>query len=96
MWLNKKVSGDGEYGLHHHKACFCENGRKGKQKKTAAKKKMKEFYETTNTICTKSTRFVYKIGTKCNGHDLRYLPSPPNFISFTYKWGIPRILSKIV
>ena len=45
-WLNKNVSGDGEYALHHHEDCFCENGEKGKQKKKAANKKRKEFYET--------------------------------------------------
>ena len=45
-WLNKNVSGDGEYALHHHEACFCKNGGKGKQKKAAANKKRKEFYET--------------------------------------------------
>ena len=42
----KNVSGDGEYALHHHETCFCENGEKGKQKKAAANKKRKEFYET--------------------------------------------------
>ena len=45
-WLNKNVSGDGEYALHHYETCFCEYGGKGKQKKAAANKKRKEFYET--------------------------------------------------
>ena len=45
-WINKNVSGDGEYALHHHETCFCRNGGKGKQLKTAAHKKRKEFYKT--------------------------------------------------
>ena len=45
-WLAKNVSGDGEYRLHHQETCLCENGKKGKEKKAAANKKRKEFYET--------------------------------------------------
>ena len=36
--LEKNVSGDAEYGLHHYESCTCENGVIGKQKKAAANK----------------------------------------------------------
>ena len=45
-WLNENVSGDGEYALHHQETCLCDNGKIGKDKKAAANKKRKEFYQT--------------------------------------------------
>ena len=44
--LNENVSGDGEYALHHQETCLCDNGKIGKDKKAAANKKRKEFYQT--------------------------------------------------
>ena len=52
-WLVKNVSGDGEYALHHQETCICENGNIGKDKKAAANKKRKEFYETKEGIAKK-------------------------------------------
>ena len=46
QWLAENVSGDGEYALHHQETCVCENGKIGKDKKAAANKKRKEFYQT--------------------------------------------------
>ena len=31
---------------HHQKTCHCENGKIGKEKRAAANKKRKEFYQT--------------------------------------------------
>ena len=45
-WLTENVSGDGEYALHHEESCDCEYGKMGKEKKAAANKKRKEYYET--------------------------------------------------
>ena len=45
-WLEKNVSGDGEYALHHDENCVCENGKIGKGKKVAANEKRKAYFET--------------------------------------------------
>jgi hypothetical protein len=45
-WLKENVSGDSEYRLHHEDKCACTNGKVGKEKKEAANKKRREFYET--------------------------------------------------
>ena len=52
-WLDENVSGDGEYALHHEESCVCENGKIGKDKKAAANKKRKEYYETPEGKQTK-------------------------------------------
>ena len=52
-WLAENVSGDGEYALHHEESCVCENGKIGKDKKAAANKKRKEYYETPEGKQTK-------------------------------------------
>ena len=53
-WLKKNVSGDAEYALHHYESCICENGVIGKQKKAAANKKRKEYYEMEEGKQTKN------------------------------------------
>ena len=45
-WLEKNVSGDGEYALHHEESCVCENGKIGKAKKASANADRKAYYET--------------------------------------------------
>ena len=44
--LNRPLSGDDEYMLHHQESCNCENGDKGKKKKIAANKRRSDFYKT--------------------------------------------------
>ena len=45
-WLEKNVSGDGEYALHHQASCVCERGEIGKAKKVAANEKKKAYFQT--------------------------------------------------
>ena len=45
-WLEKNVSGDGEYALHHQASCVCERGEIGKAKKVAANEKRKAYFQT--------------------------------------------------
>ena len=53
-WLKKNVSGDAEYALHDYESCTCDKRVIGKQKKAAANKKRKEYYETEEGKQTKN------------------------------------------
>ena len=46
MGFSLRLSGDGEYKLHHRESCNCENGDNGKKKKAAANKRRSDFYKT--------------------------------------------------
>ena len=44
-WLKENVSGHPHH-LHHHETCLCDYGKIGIEKKKAANKKRRDFYET--------------------------------------------------